>query len=91
MASTTTEAAAPTGRGDAIEHTGCLITSLQDAGYSHTEIIDALLWEAAWMIEVVANGRAAVNKEEVQRLVSEFSWRCEGLIERPRECRRDRH
>jgi hypothetical protein len=35
-----------------------LVQALQNAGYSHTEIIDALLFEAGWMIEVVASGEA---------------------------------
>jgi hypothetical protein len=67
------------------------IQRLQDKHISHTEIIDALLWEAGWMIEVVASGEADANKTEIQRLVSEFSEICAGLIEQPRDCRRDRH
>jgi hypothetical protein len=73
-------------RPDPVKRTGEMIRALQDAGYSHTEIIDALLWEAGWMIDVVASGEAdyLATREELCRIVSEFSDACAGLIEQPR-------
>jgi len=67
------------------------ISDLQRAGVSHTDIIDDLLFEAGWMIEVVASGEANANKEEVRRLISEFSATCAGLIAQPKGFRLDRH
>jgi flagellar biosynthesis regulator FlaF len=65
-----------------VNRTGDLVSALQAAGYGHAEIIDALLFEAGWMIEVVASGEAAhlASKDDLRRIVSEFSVICAGLI-----------
>jgi hypothetical protein len=78
-------------RPDPVQRTGEMITALQDAGYGPAEIVDALLWEAGWMIECVANGEADHLRGEFCRIVSEFSDSCVGLIEQPRTPHRGQH
>ena len=67
------------------------IEDLQKAGVSHTAIIDDLLFEAGWMIEVVVSGEAIANKDDVCRLVSKFSESCAGLIDPGRRSQPGHH
>jgi flagellar biosynthesis regulator FlaF len=79
MAVTQTEERGPS----IVDRTGDLVSALQAAGYGHAEIIDALLFEAGWMIEVVASGEAShlASKADLRRIIGSFSDICAQLIE----------
>jgi len=66
-----------------VNQTGDLVGTLQAEGYGHAEIIAALLFEAGWMIEVVASGEAShlASKADLRAIVSDFSDVCARLVD----------
>ena len=66
-----------------VNQTGDLVSTLQAEGYGHAEIISALLFEAGWMIDVVASGEAShlASKADLRAIVSDFSDVCARLVD----------
>jgi hypothetical protein len=63
---------------DILDRTADVILDVQREGFSHSEIIDALLVEAGWMIEMVASDDPL--KADLRRIVGIFSETCAGLV-----------
>jgi len=60
------------------------IELLQNSHVPHCTIIEALLFEASWMIDAVCNDDCFKGKrDEMRKAVSDFSWHCAKLVADP--------
>ena len=66
-----------------------LFSAMRNAGYNEIAVIDLCLSEIGDRIRGRAKNGSAADKEELRRLVSEFSESCEGLVDpdRPKSSR----